>query len=84
MYYYQIENPGVKGFVTHAENEISHVANYPGDVWVTENVDWATRVEATEITQAEAQAVVDAVIAQAQAEWTAESGTPYPQPIILP
>jgi hypothetical protein len=84
MHYYQIENPGTKGFVTHAENEIAHVANYPGNIWVTENVDWATRVGATEITQVEAQAVVDAVIAQAQADWTAESGMPYPQPIILP
>lgn len=84
MHYYQIENPGVKGFVTHTENEVAHVANYPGDIWVTENVDWATRVGATEITQTEAQALVDAVIVQAQADWTIESGMPQPQFIILP
>jgi glycine cleavage system H lipoate-binding protein len=84
MHYYQIENPGVKGFVTHAENEVAYIGGYPGNIWVTENVDWAARVGATELTQAEAQAIVDIVIAQAQAEWTVELGMPYPQPIILP
>jgi hypothetical protein len=83
MYYYQVTNWG-KGFITHEDNELAHVSGYPGDVWVTENTTWAARVSATELTQAEAQAIVDAIITQAQADWTAESGQPYPQPIILP
>lgn len=82
-YYYQATNWG-KGFITHADNELSHVAGYPADIWVTENTDWAARVGATEKTQAEAQALVDAVIIQAQADWTVESGQPYPELIILP
>ncbi len=82
-YYYQATNWG-KGFITHEDNELAHVAGYPDDIWVTENTTWATRVSAIEKTQAEAQAAVDAVVAQAQADWTAESGMPYPQPIVLP
>jgi hypothetical protein len=82
-YYYQATNWG-KGFITHADNESAHIAGYPADIWVTENTAWAARVSATEKTQAEAQALVDAVVAQAQANWTAESGQSYPQPIVLP
>ena len=61
MAYYHATNTG-KGFITHADNESAHVAGYPGDVWVTENSTWATRVGATSKTQAEAQALVDAAI----------------------
>ena len=84
MHYYYIINPGVKDWITHEDNELAHVANYPGDVWVTENVDWAARVGAEEKTKEEAQALVDAVINEAIANWTPESGRPQPQPIILP
>jgi hypothetical protein len=61
MAYYVAVNTG-KGFITHEENESAHIAGYPGDVWVTENTTWASRVEATSKTQAEAQALVDASI----------------------
>ena len=61
MAYYHATNTG-KGFITHADNESAHVAGYPGDVWITENSTWATRVSATSKTQAEAQALVDAAI----------------------
>tara|TARA_R110000772_G_scaffold127030_1_gene234155 strand:+ start:308 stop:553 length:246 start_codon:yes stop_codon:yes gene_type:complete len=61
MAYYTIANTG-KGFITHADNESSHVAGYPGDVWVTSNSTWATRVSATSQTKVEAQALVDAAI----------------------
>ena len=61
MAYYHATNTG-KGFITHAENEQAHIAGYPGDVWVTENSTWATRVSATEKTKVEAQALVDAAI----------------------
>ena len=62
MAYYQATNTG-KGFITHAENEVAHVAGYPGDVWVTENSTWASRVGAVSKTKVEAQALVDAAIA---------------------
>ena len=61
MAYYQVTNTG-KGFITHIENESAHVAGYPGDVWVTENTAWATRVGAVSKTKVEAQSLVDAVI----------------------
>jgi hypothetical protein len=61
MAYYAAVNTG-KGFITHEENESAHIAGYPGDIWVTENTTWASRVEATSKTQAEAQALVDAAI----------------------
>lgn len=68
MAYYVAVNTG-KGFITHEDNESAHVAGYPGDVWVTENTTWATRVGATSKTKAEAQALVDAAI----------SGSVYPE-----
>jgi hypothetical protein len=61
MAYYHAVNTG-KGFITHAENESAHIAGFPGDVWVTENSTWATRVSATEKTKVEAQALVDTAI----------------------
>ena len=61
MAYFHAVNTG-KGFITHADSELSHVAGYPGDVWVTENTTWATRVGATSKTKEEAQALVNAAI----------------------
>ena len=61
MAYYQVTNTG-KGFITHAENESSHVAGYPGNIWITENTAWATRVGAVSKTKIEGQALVDAAI----------------------
>jgi len=68
MAYYVAVNTG-KGFITHEENESAHIAGYPGNVWVTENTTWATRVEAASKTKPEAQALVDAAI----------SGSVYPE-----
>lgn len=68
MAYYVAVNTG-KGFITHEENETAHIAGYPGDVWVTENTTWASRVGATSETKIEAQAIVDAAI----------SGSVYPE-----
>jgi hypothetical protein len=62
MAYYQATNTG-KGFITHEENEVAHVAGYPADLWLTENTEWATRVGAVPKTKVEAQALVDAAIA---------------------
>ena len=63
MAYYQATNTG-KGFITHSENESAHVAGYPGNVWITENSTWAARVGAVSKTKVEAQALVDASIAE--------------------
>ena len=62
MAYYHAANTG-KGFITHAENESAHISGHPGDIWVTENEAWASRVGAVSKTKVEAQALVDAAIA---------------------
>lgn len=62
MKYFVAENTG-RGFITHEDNELAHIAGYPGNVWVTENTAWATRVGAIEKTKEEAQAIVDVAIA---------------------
>jgi len=62
MAYFVAENTG-KGFITHDDNASSHVSGHPGNVWVTENTAWATRVGAVSKTKEEAQALVDAAIA---------------------
>ena len=59
--YYEKENTG-KGFITHTDNELSHVAGYPGNIWVTENTAWAVRVGAVEKTKIEAQTIVNTAI----------------------
>ena len=74
MPYYYVQHTGKKGFVTHADNESAHVSNYPGDVWITENSAWASRVGATEETKAEAQARTDAAIGAANAELSSSAG----------
>mgnify|MGYP003635942060 FL=1 len=68
MAYYVAENTG-KGFITHPENELAHIAGYPANVWVTQNSSWASRVGATEKTREEAQSLVDISIL----------GTVYPE-----
>ena len=62
MAYYQAENTGA-GFITHADNESSHVAGHPANIWITDNTAWATRVGAVVKTKEEAQALVDAELA---------------------
>ena len=59
--YYEKENTG-KGFITHADNELSHVAGYPGNVWVTENTAWAARHYLVEMTKLNAQTLVNTAI----------------------
>lgn len=84
MNYYQIENPGIDGFVTHQENESAHLANYPGDIWVTENTAWALRVGATKIEKEEAQAIVNAIIKENIDNYNSESKLSMPEYILLP
>jgi hypothetical protein len=77
--YYQANNYG-HGFITHEENELAHIAGYPGNIWVTENVAWAQRVNAIEKTKQEAQAIVDEAIAQSYSP----PNTNEPNQVILP
>ena len=83
MNYYQIDNPGTAGFVTHEENEAAHVSNPIGNIWVTENTAWALRVGATQVTQEEAQAVANTIIDAAKAAWDETSDQPAPEYITL-
>lgn len=62
MAYFQATNTG-KGFITHQDNETAHVAGFPGNIWVTANTVWASRVGAISKTKIEAQSLVDAAIA---------------------
>jgi hypothetical protein len=84
MHYYQIQNPGIKGWITHEDNEIAHISEYPGNIWTTENTEWAQRVSAVEITKEEAQSIVNQIITQAQSEWTENSILQYPENIVIP
>ena len=79
MKYYQAENYG-KGFITHTDNELAHIAGYPGNIWVTTNTAWAARVGAVEKTKEEAQAIVDAAVS---ASYVPPESTTPPQ-VILP
>jgi len=83
MNYYQIDNPGVAGFVTHEENEAAHVSNPIGNIWATDNTAWALRVGATQVTQEEAQAAANAIIDAAIAAWDETSDQPRPEYITL-
>jgi hypothetical protein len=51
-----------KGFITHEDNELAQITEYPGNIFVTENSTWASRVGAIEKTKEEAQALVDAAL----------------------
>ena len=62
MAYYQAENTGT-GFITHEDNELSHVSGYPANIWITDNTSWAARVGAISKTKEEAQTLVDTELA---------------------
>ena len=57
--YYLIEPTGKKGFITHEDNELSHIVGYPGNIWGTENAVWAARVGADELPKDIAQDIVN-------------------------
>ena len=58
MKYYEGKNTG-KGFITHEDNEVSHISGYPGNIWVTENWRWARLRGLNELNKAQAQERVD-------------------------
>jgi hypothetical protein len=78
--YYQIENWG-EGFITHEDMELAHIAGYPGDIWITTNIQWAERVGAVEKTKEEAQLIVDTAVSSS---WQPPQEQEQPPIIVLP
>jgi hypothetical protein len=65
-----------KGFITHSDASKYQVSGFPGNVWQipANNQDanlWVNKVAGSFKTKAEAQAIVDAEVATAQAAWDA-------------
>lgn len=62
-----------KGFIKHEDLAHIEVIGYPGNVYAVTDSDlgqsWLNRVGGVEKTKAEAQAIVDAKIVEAQADW---------------
>ena len=62
-----------KGFITHDDSRRFWISGYPGNVWVAtdcvESRHWIARNNGTSKTKAEAQAIVDGVIEDAQTAW---------------
>ena len=66
-----------KGFVTHEDRNDFYLSGHAGDVWVVGNnaagVSWINRVTGTGKTKAEAQAIVDGKVEEAQVAYDASS-----------
>jgi len=64
-----------KGFFTHQDRNDFYLSSHPGDVWVVGNnvagVSWINRVAGTAKVKADAQAIVDGKMEEAQAAWDA-------------
>ncbi len=58
MRYYEGKNTG-KGFITHEDNEIGQISEYPGGIWATENWRWARLRGLQELNKVQAQERVD-------------------------
>ena len=77
-----------KGFFTHQDRNDFYLSGHPGDVWVVGNnpagISWINRVNGTAKVKADAQAIVDAKIEEAQAAWnalSAEEQARQPEPV---
>ena len=57
--FYRAESTG-KGFITHEDQERNYIGSYCDGIYFTEgNDEWVSRVEATEISEADAKAEFD-------------------------
>mgnify|MGYP001418798932 FL=1 len=76
-YKYTVKENWGKNFFTHEERKQMYLAGHPGNVWVVDdNIfgdQWIGKIGGTLKTKAEAQAIVDAEIESAQADWDALS-----------
>ncbi len=65
------------GFITHVESGKMYLRSYPGDVWAVDggpNGDaWIKKVSGVPKSKADAQTIVDAAVAEEQANWDALS-----------
>ena len=64
------------GFITNDDSSKFQISGFPGNLWQipADNQDanlWVNKVAGVWKTKEEAQAIVDAIIAQAQAAWDA-------------
>ena len=62
-----------KGFITHVDSRKFWIRNYPGNVWVCDDIPesraWAARNSASVKTKAQAQTIVTDIIEAEQATW---------------
>ena len=76
-YKYTVKENWGKGFFTHEERKQMYLAGHPGNVWVVDdNIfgdQWIAKVVGTTKTKAEAQAIVDGEIEDAQDAWDANN-----------
>ena len=76
-YKYTVKENWGKGFFTHEERRQMYLAGHPGNVWVVDdNVfgdQWLGKVGGANNTKAEAQAIVDGEIEDAQDAWDADN-----------
>ena len=75
-YQYCVAENWGKGFITHDDSRKLEFRSFPGNVWRVNahNQDanrWIAGVNGTHKTLSEAQAIVDAEVTQAQADWDA-------------
>ena len=75
-YQYCVAENWGKGFITHDDSRKLEFRSFPGNVWRVNahNQDanrWIAGVAGTRKTLSEAQAIVDAEVTQAQADWDA-------------
>jgi len=70
-----------KGFFTHRDRNEFYLSGHPGDVWVVGNntagISWINRVSGTAKVKADAQAIVDAKVEEAQVAWDALADDDY-------
>ena len=67
------KNANGDSFIRHEDRKMFYIEGFPGDVWVVDdNIfgdQWITKVVGTTKTKAEAQAIVDGEIEDAQDAW---------------
>ena len=76
-YKYTVKENWGKNFFTHEESKQMYLAGHPGNVWVVDdNIfgdQWIGKIGVTTKTKAEAQAIVDGEIEDAQDAWDANN-----------
>ena len=74
--YWVVENSG-KGFITHADRRKFWMAEYPGNVWVCDDIpesrDWGARNSAASKTKSQAQTIVTGAIDDLKDAWDADN-----------